>query len=253
MTHDTKWLLPLRRKLERAPSPVVFFFRDDDIGYDDTALWPVLDLFAVRCIPLDLAVIPALITPALANETRNRCEGSSGRLRVHQHGWRHASHEAAGRKCEFGPSRDVGRQRDDLRMGRAALSAAFGAHADPIFTPPWNRCVQDTVDLIAAEGFRALSRNAGARPLDTGDLAEIPVTVDWQRTMSVPEDMRGQAIDDAVADSTPVGVMLHHALMTADDRQDLAALLDLLAGHENASCVTMMECAMLSGAGSDRR
>lgn len=253
MTHDAGWLLPLQRRLERVRSPVVFFFRDDDIGYDDTALWPVLDVFAMRRIPLDLAVIPALITPALARETRARCEGSDGRLRVHQHGWRHANHEASGRKCEFGPSRDSGRQRDDLRMGRAALSAAFGAHVDPIFTPPWNRCVQGTVDLIAEEGFRALSRNAGTRPLDTGVLAEIPVSVDWQRMMNEPVEKRGAIIEEAVADSRPVGVMLHHAVMTADDRSRLAALLDLLAGHENASCVTMMECVPLCGADSVQR
>jgi len=242
VTRDADWLLPLRGRLERAPSPVLFFFRDDDIGYDDAALWPLLDLFARRHVPLDLAVIPALITPALANETRARCDGSGGRLRVHQHGWRHANHEAAGRKCEFGPSRNLDRQRDNLRMGRAALSGAFGAHVDPIFTPPWNRCVQGTVDLVADEGFRALSRNAEARPLDTGALVEIPVTIDWQRMMNAPAERRGTAIDEAVADLRPVGVMLHHAAMTADDRQHLAALLDLLAGHANASCVTMMEC-----------
>lgn len=251
MTQDDDWLLPLRRRLDRAASPVAFFFRDDDIGYDDTALWPLLDLFAARHVPLDLAVIPALLTPSLIEETRARCDRSGGRLRVHQHGWRHANHEASGRKCEFGPSRHADRQRADLRLGHAALTAAFGTRVDPIFTPPWNRCEQCTVDLIAEEGFRALSRDAAARPLDTGALAEVPVSVDWQRLMGAREDKPGPAIEDAVTDTALVGIMLHHAVMTADDRARLADLLDLLADHANADCVAMVECVRKVGADAE--
>lgn len=241
MTHEIEWLTPLRYRLDRAASPIAFFFRDDDIGYDETALWPLLDLFAARGVPLDLAVIPALLTLSLVEETRSRCEASRGQLRIHQHGWRHANHETTGRKCEFGPSRDVSRQRDDLHKGRAALAAAFGAHVDPIFTPPWNRCAQCTAELIAEEGFRALSRDARARPLDTGALAEIPVSIDWQRWMRKQEGMPALDIGRMEPGGPPVGVMLHHAVMTAADRSRLAALLDLLSGHENAFCLTMMK------------
>lgn len=45
-----------------------------------------------------------------------------------------------------------------------------------------------------------------------------------------------QQLADAARRSAPVGVMLHHALMDADDLRDVGDLLRLLAGHERAEC-----------------
>lgn len=241
MTGPEEQTQALRAALSEAEAPVRFFFRADDVGWEDAALWPMLDLFAVRDLPVDLAAIPGALHPRLIGELVGRCEASSGRLRVHQHGWRHENHEAVGRKCEFGPARSLDQQRRDLCQGRNMLRDAFGVYVDPIFTPPWNRCEQCTADLCAEEGFRALSRDAGAKPLETGDLAEIPVSIDWSRMAEVDVSRIGDVVRDAMAKAMPVGVMLHHAVMTGEDRGWLASLLDLLAAHENAVCIGMRQ------------
>ena len=69
----TAWLDPLRLALDEHPDPVTVFFRDDDAGWADDALRTVMDLFAEDDLPLDVAVIPAALTPPLAHEGgRNR-------------------------------------------------------------------------------------------------------------------------------------------------------------------------------------
>ena len=237
----TRWLDGLRRTLDGAARPVAFFFRNDDVGWGDEALPPILDLFAERAMALDLAVIPAALSDAAAQRLSDRCAASAGRLRVHQHGWRHANHERAGRRCEFGVSRAVDDQRRDLRAGRARLREALGPFVDPIFTPPWNRCTQATAALLAVETYRVLSRNDGAEPLALRGPVELPVAVDWQKALMQEAD--GAAVASAAVQDRPVGVMLHHAVMTDDSRTALAALLDLLARHDSARCLSMMDCA----------
>src|SRR5690348_11558928 len=123
------WLDPLARALDAAPSPVRFFFRDDDAGWDDGRLLALLDVFAARGVPADVAVIPEALSPDLAAELRARPVG------LHQHGFAHANHEAAGRKCEFGPSRPVAFQRADIAAGCARLADLLGDAVQPIFTP----------------------------------------------------------------------------------------------------------------------
>jgi predicted deacetylase len=246
-TPMTGWLDGLRRMLDGAARSVDFFFRNDDVGWADERLPPLLDLFAARELPVDLSVIPAALGDETARRLSDRCAASAGRIRVHQHGWRHANHERAGRKCEFGLSRMATDQRRDLRSGHARLQAALGPWVDPVFTPPWNRCTQATVALLTAGSYRVLSRNAGAMRLDTAGLVELPVAVDWQKLEGAEAggSALGAAITDAAAQDRPVGVMLHHAAMTEDGCRALAALLDLLARHERARCLTMMDCAAL--------
>jgi hypothetical protein len=239
----TAWLDPLRRVLDALPRPAAFFFRNDDVGRDDARLFPLLDLFDARALPVDLAVIPAALGDDPARRLADR--GATGRLRVHQHGWRHANHEPEGRKSEFGASRAADAQAEDLRQGWARLRAALGPLVDPIFTPPWNRCTQATADLLAEGSWRVLSRDVGAAPLETGALVPLPVAVDWQKCRAQGKDGAavGRALADAVAGEEPVGIMLHHAVMNDDDRAALADLLDLLARHANVRCRTMMDCA----------
>lgn len=244
------WLAPLVRRLDKAGRPVAVFFRNDDVGWADDDIVPLLDLFAARALPLDLSVIPAALTDATAQMLADRCTASEGRLRAHQHGWRHANHEAAGRKCEFGAARAPDEQAADLKAGQERLRAMLGPFVDPIFTPPWNRCTQATADVLAAGPYRVLSRDVGAAPLDTRAVTELPVAVDWDKALGMADGVAalGRAVADAVGGGCPTGIMLHHAVMDAESRDALGALLDLLAGHENARCLSMMDCA-----GLDRR
>jgi uncharacterized protein DUF2334 len=215
------WLDPVRAALDERTATV--FFRDDDAGWDDGRLLALLDRFDAHDLPLDLAVIPAALHPPLADELTRRVAWQ--RLNLHQHGYRHENHEAEGRKYEFGPSRSITRQREDIVAGAARLEALLDDLPQPIFTPPWNRCTQETAWVLREFGFAVLSREARATKLDLDGLDEIPIRVDW-----VKPDRVG-LLATAIADGGRIGVMLHHAVMDPDDLARTDELLALLAAH----------------------
>jgi predicted deacetylase len=237
-------LNPLREALGAASQPVTFFFRDDDAGWSNEHLYRLLDLFVAHATPIDLAVIPQACTADLAAHLLARKERNPKWLGFHQHGFGHINHETTGRKCEFGPSRSRVEQFDDLAQGQARLRALLGEALDPIFTPPWNRCSQATVQALAVLGFRVLSRDISASRLDMGDLRESRVVLDWckrrEGEVSHAREVYGR-VGRAAASGRPVGIMLHHAVMEERDLSRLENLLSLLSCHRAARCVLMRD------------
>jgi len=238
------WLTPILAALDARTTPCTFFFRDDDAGWDDARLFALLDCFAHHGIPPDLAVIPGALTPALAARLLARLRDDDGaRPGLHQHGYAHVNHEAAGRKCEFGPKRSRAAQYRDIQSGHAILAAAFDGLADPIFTPPWNRCTADTASCLRMLGFQALSRDVTATVFGLPVLAEIPVAVDWCRLRppgDAPQSL-AERIAQCIADAHPIGIMIHHAVMDRSDIILLDGLLPLLRTHPMPRCMRMRE------------
>jgi peptidoglycan/xylan/chitin deacetylase (PgdA/CDA1 family) len=235
-----RWLDPVSAALDAADPPAAVFFRDDDAGWRDDRLRELLALFEARELPLDLAVIPRALHPGLARELRGR---AGARLGLHQHGLAHVNHEPEGRKYEFGPSRPRATQLRDIEAGRDLLYRRLDSAVQPIFTPPWNRCTAETGHCLAQLGFRVLSREARAEPLNVPGLPELPVRIDWfahrhgtRLTLAELADRIAQAI----ASGGPVGVMFHHAVMDAGDMERAAELLTLVARHERALAQPMM-------------
>lgn len=247
------WLAPIRAALDARPAPCAFFFRDDDAGWNDLQLFDLLDCFAQRTTPIDLAVIPAALTPTLAERLLERMKsGDMARPGVHQHGYAHANHQRMGRKCEFGTDRNRIFQHEDIRVGHMIMEAAFRGRADPIFTPPWNRCTTDTVSCLRALGFEALSRDLTATPFTPSELREIPIAVDWCRLRppgTAPRPL-AERIACCIAFAPRVGIMLHHAVMDQDDLALLDGLLDLLRTHPMARCVGMRTLLHADAAGA---
>ena len=232
----TGWLDPLRAALDAAERPVTFFFRDDDAGWADEALAAMLDVFGASGVPLDVAAIPEAMSPHTVDLLTKRRESGRNDLTVHQHGLAHVNHEPEGRKCEFGPSRSAARQADDIAHGRDLLRSMMG-DLPAVFTPPWNRCAPWTAGVLRDLGFAVLSRDLTAGLAGVPGLVELPITVDWfAKRKKVPVDRagRGELLAESAAGPGPVGVMLHHEVMSDDDRADLADLLDLVAGHPAA-------------------
>jgi peptidoglycan/xylan/chitin deacetylase (PgdA/CDA1 family) len=229
------WLDPVQIALDSASATVDVFFRDDDAGWRDDRLLALLDLFDEHALPLDVAVIPAALERAVAAELRARAGPLLG---LHQHGFAHRNHEPDGRKHEFGPSRSPADQRRDIEKGAARLGALLGDNVDPIFTPPWNRCTEMTGSCLAELGFRVLSREHRAAPLDVPELRELPVHVDWCRLE--PSEIAAR-LAAAIRAPGPAGVMLHHAVMDAADRARAAGLLALFAAHPHARPRLMRE------------
>ena len=239
------WLHPLRDALDAAPEPVTVFFRDDDAGWGDERLLTLLDLFAERAVPIDVAAIPLAVTPALARELSARSE-ASGIVGIHQHGYAHRNHERGGRRCEFGPSRPLSAQLADIREGRRRLLELFGPALGPIFTPPWNRCTPETAECLVALDVAVLSRDRTAGALAWPGLAELPVQVDWfasRRGERLGRPAIGEQLAARAAEPAPLGVMLHHAEMTGQDMAAVGELLDLVSGHDRVRCLTMAATA----------
>jgi hypothetical protein len=237
------WLDPVREALDASPTPVEFFFRDDDAGWRDDRLFRLLDLFAEHGAPIDLAVIPEALTPALARALLERMAAAPGLIGVHQHGFAHANHEAEGRKCEFGVSRAKDRQRADIAAGREKLLGLLGPALLPVFTPPWNRCTRATGECLVELGFVALSRDATAEPLGIRGLAEKPVRSDWfarRKGVRLGREEWARQLAGETGASRVVGVMFHHAEMDAGERRAVGDLLATLRGHGRARCGTML-------------
>jgi predicted deacetylase len=239
------WLDPLREALDVAPEPVVCFLRDDDVGWRADRLCDLLDLVGKLGLPVDLAVIPAVLDERTARELVGRIERSDGRLGVHQHGYAHVNHEPSGeRKCEFGRARHREDQLRDIATGRERLELLLGPAVEPIFTPPWNRCTEATGSCLSELGFEILSREARAAPLDAPGLRELPVSVDLLKRRNgarLPVEQIAAIATAAVQRGGPVGVMLHHAEMGRREMEAAAELLRTLAGHARTRCVRMRE------------
>jgi uncharacterized protein DUF2334 len=235
------WLDPLFQALDEAPGRVEFFFRDDDAGWRDDRLFLLLDLFLRYSIPVDLAVIPVELTKEFSSALRRRARLTPQLLAFHQHGWTHVNHEVEGRKCEFGQARPKDRQYLDLTMGRKKIEELLDCVTE-IFTPPWNRCTSATAECLAELGFKVLSRDATAAPLNHAGLAEIPVHVDWFAKRN-GERLSYQNLSKQIAETSVergrVGIMLHHAVMDEVELARLAQLLALLSTHSKASCLQM--------------
>lgn len=236
------WLDPVRAALDRRSTACDVFFRDDDAGWEDARLRALLDRFAHCGMPIDVAVIPAALGEPMAMELRLRVADAPEMLGLHQHGYRHVDHEAAGRKCEFGPGRDAADQWRDIRQGGAVLQDLLGPIVDPFFTPPWNRCTSITGQCLVDLGYRLLSREHRAVALGLQGLSELPVSIDWcKREDGRVADPRTLAASVAAAlgGEQPLGIMVHHAVMGEVEQDNLAELLTLLAGRA-ASRVRLM-------------
>lgn len=241
------WLSPVRVALDARTSPVRVFCRDDDAGWDDARLTPLLDRCADAGAPIDLAVIPAELDDARAEWLLARRDAYPCRLGLHQHGWAHVNHEGAGRKCEFGAARSLAALRADVERGRDAMVRAFGRACDPIFTPPWNRCVPGLGPILTALGITVLSRDVTAPPLVTPGLRECPVHVDWSRRRPGASPDPGAVAETCAAalrTGPVVGLLFHHAAMEIADVRRVGELLDELSRHDCVRMVPLMAASL---------
>jgi hypothetical protein len=245
------WLDPVRATLDALAVPATVFIRDDDAGWGNDRLYRLLEVTELYGVPIDLAAIPAAMDLTLAGQLRHLVARSNGRIAVHQHGFAHLNHETAGRNSEFGDCRLAVAQRDDLQAGRHMLEDHLGHTLPSFFTPPWNRCTKVTAEILVEQGYGTVSRDASATPFSIDRLGELPVHLDWtgRRGVSIGPEAWGSAIGSALAATrAPVGLMLHHEVMSGDDRRWLAELLAVAASHSMLRCCSMSQAVTISSA-----
>ena len=111
-----------------------------------------------------------------------------------------------------------------------------------MFTPPWNRCTEDTGASLVDLGIEALSRDRTAAPLGLDGLRELPVQVDWfakRKGVPLGREAVGEQLAARAAEPAPLGVMLHHAEMDTEDMTAMEELLDLVSAHGRTRCLSM--------------
>jgi len=103
-----------------------------------------------------------------------------------------------------------------------------------------------TARCLAELGFHVLSRDSHATPLEGSGVCELPIAVDWfahRKQVRLDRMEWGRLLAAKLENEAAVGIMLHHAVMDAEEMQVLAQLLSALARHPNANCRTMQALA----------
>ena len=230
-----------------APCPLGrVFFRADDIGVPGQTFTRLLGLFQRHRLPLNLAVVPTWLNKTRWAAIRRVCADTPGLWTWHQHGWRHLNHEPIGKKSEFGPSRAWQALRGDLERGRDRLDTLLGPEFTPAFTPPWNRCDERTLALLALLGYRAVSRCAASSPQVVSGLASQDIHIDLhtRRETTPTQGWEALAREFAAGLASPAcGIMLHHQRMNSAAFQFLDELLRQLAAHPRLRVVSMEDLA----------
>ncbi|MGE0886330.1 MAG: polysaccharide deacetylase family protein [Blastocatellales bacterium] len=241
-TTKSEWFETLRSSLEQmetAGRSVKVFVRDDDVDEAEASLHQLLNRFLELEIPINLEIIPGLLTgSAIATLKRHR-QLRPDLFELNQHGWLHVNHETEGRKCEFGAKRNYEQQQTDIRRGQEVLRNAFGEAFSPVFTPPWNRCTEETHRALDQLGFAAISKLQSKQPVVGYGLRELSVTLDifrWQggATLKPADEIIAELVSQ-LRELDMVGIMLHHKVMDDTAFEFIRQLLDELRRSEAVS------------------
>jgi peptidoglycan/xylan/chitin deacetylase (PgdA/CDA1 family) len=196
----------------------LIYFRADDVGVPGRQFNRLMELFSSYRAPLSLAVVPAWLTRRRWETFQSKTLRSSPLWCWHQHGWRHVNHETGARKQEFGSGRQSFAIKSDLLKGRQRLQNILGNRFYPVFTPPWNRCNLNTLELLKQLGYLAVSRDCGALPRSSAALPDYCMHIDLH-TRKAPDPASGwdrlfRALTEDIS-AGRCGIMLHHQKMNA--------------------------------------
>lgn len=234
-----------------AADTVLIYFRADDIAVPGAKFFRMMELFSNYRIPLSLAVVPAWLTAQRWNALRSSGQGLSSLWCWHQHGWRHINHEYAGRSQEFGPARLQTDIKDDLLKGKCRLENIIGDNSYPVFTPPWNRCNLQTLNLVKDCGFLAVSRNCGALPPAPRILPDFCVDVDLHTRKGIDPATEWNRLFVELTEylsSGRCGIMLHHRKMNAAAFDFLEILLKIFKRHNRIRLLNFKDLVDTQGA-----
>jgi len=232
--------------LEKVDSkyPGYVFFRADDVAVPGAHFVRLMDLFTRYRVPLCLAVVPAWLTQARWQHLKRIGQKAPSLWCWHQHGWRHVNHEPEGKKQEFGPSRPSLKIRDDLIRGKHHLQTLMGESFSPVFTPPWNRCEQNTLGLLKELNYQAVSRSIKSVPPAPDGLPDFAVRVDlhtrkeghpllgWEGLFSE----LGSALSQNLC-----GIMIHHQRMNETAFVFLEIFIQALIKQQHLHLIHFMD------------
>ena len=227
---------PLLEELDRwqaSGRTATFWLRDDDAVEPSGALDELLSRSAAASVPVMIAVIPMCAAAVLAERL-----AVEPHAKVWQHGIAHSNNAGPGqKKQELTGADSAVLQR--LEVAWTRLSGLFGAQAEPVLVPPWNRIDPRLIPNLPALGFQGLST---FRPRPGSQAApglwrvntHIDV-IDWKNGKKfiglseafneIAAHLLTRRIERADPDE-PTGILTHHLVM---DEFAWAFLSDLFA------------------------
>ena len=223
------------------PTPV--FFRADDIGRVDANSLRMLALFTEYAMPLCAALVPEWLTKDSWDAIRSQARAEE-LFCWHQHGFSHVNHETTGKKNEFGEDRSPDAIRRDIRAGKKHLTEILGRPAIPVFTPPWNRCSGQAMQILQEQGFQALSRSINVQPSPPAGLPDLAVNIDLH-TRRETDAVLG--LDNLMTEcrsalaSGRMGFMLHHERMNEQAFSFLELLFQAVSNQPGLVACTFRE------------
>lgn len=216
------------------------YFRADDIAVPSKNFSRLTSLFNRYRIPLCLAVVPAWLTDDRWSSIKSLTRADEKLWCWHQHGWRHVSHSIKGKKCEFGPDRALYQIHNDLVKGMIRLKKIIGENFYPVFTPPWNRCDDNTLDILNRLKYKAVSRHFTINSGDGEKITGYDVHVDLHtRKEKDPETGWSNLLGEfrkALANGM-CGIMIHHQLMNDHAFHFMDHLFKILTKKNNLRLV----------------
>jgi hypothetical protein len=219
----------LAEAVAAAPSPILVWWRHDDVGVDSPAFARIVAMAERRQAPVAFATVPKILKP----ECVNRILGSK-QATVVQHGYVHKNNAATGKQVELGGAIDRNLLASQLRSGRERLAAAFGPRFLPMQVAPWNSIAPDVLPMLRDLGFTAVSTSGRRKVAEAAPgLRQINIHFDvykWaapRGSRTYEENVKLLTTQVRASKGEPIGILSHHSVMKSE--QDFVTLDRLLA------------------------
>jgi len=211
------------------------FIRNDDVWTLDREFRFFYDQAIERGIPVVHAVIPGKMDMKLVRFLCRAKEKTPHLLDIVQHGWIHANHSLEiGKKYEFGVSRSLKCQREDIQKGLKKMRLSFGACMTFGFVPPYHGVDDRTLRVLHEEGFQILSSGV-RRSQEKKSFIEVPVQVSFsqygpRKTGILNAQQVMEPLLRGVYRRSLSGVVTHHKdFVGSESRRTLVSFLDMIA------------------------
>jgi len=218
-----------KRMAKRLNMEPFAFFRDDDVGYQNSAFRELAHYFLRCTIPLNVAVIPSEIS-LLDSETRDIL--SRPELFLMQHGHNHKTVYTAnnGDHSEFHINVPKDQNRKKLSKGKRLFTESFNPRVLS-FVPPRHGFPQ--IDLLIEEGYDLISGYGDGIEMIVGSILSSPVNLDiiadYEKGELHPNKVLIDHLKMVLERDGFVGVLLHHNFMPRDYKVSLDEILNALS------------------------
>lgn len=215
------------------------FIRNDDVWTLDKHFQFFFNAAMKQRLPIIHAVIPGKMDKGLIRFLRRAKERNPELLDIVQHGWMHTNHsEIIGKKYEFGVSRSLKNQREDIHRGQERMRLAFGNHFTPAFVPPYHGYDERTMRILNEENFQIFSAGI-SRSKTKKRFLDIPAQISFSRynqgraSVHSAQDMLGNLVR-GIGRRPILGVVTHHTdFNTVESRRELTRFFDCVEALRN--------------------